>query len=182
MIFIHFRGNNKLLKNHNYIFLSYQQTFNRFEIEENVLSHIIDVHMCAVQVNNILDTSIIIDKNFRLNIVHDYEEKKCYAMFTKNNHLTARNKLFQKMFKTNVEMLIILDAAKDFNEFIKTFIIIIKKFSSSANYYHLFSLTLTHSEFFRKHFKVFDKHFKIKIFEYITLKEIIIYDTTEIQR
>ena len=94
MILIYFRNNNEFLKNRDYMFLSYQQTFNRFEIEENILSHIIDVHMYVVQINNILDTSVIIDKNFRLNIVYDYEKEKCYAMFTENNHLIAKSNLF----------------------------------------------------------------------------------------
>ena len=103
-------------------------------------------------------------------------------MFTENNHLTAKSNLFQKTFKTDVKMLTILDAAKDFNEFIKTFIIIIKKSSFSAKDYHLFSSILTHSEFFRRRSEIFDKHFEIETFKYIISKEIIIYDTTEIQR
>ena len=31
--------------------------------------------MYAIQVNNIFKTLIIIDKNFRLNIVHNYKKK-----------------------------------------------------------------------------------------------------------
>ena len=88
MIFIHFR-NSQLLKNRDYMFFSYQQTSNRFGIEENVLSHIIDAHICAVQVNNILNISIIIDRNSRLNIVLDYEKKDYYVILIDYDHLTA---------------------------------------------------------------------------------------------
>ena len=48
MIFIRFRNNNEFSKDCNYMFFSYQQTFNRFEMKKDVLSHIIDVHMCIV--------------------------------------------------------------------------------------------------------------------------------------
>ena len=86
------------------------------------------------------------------------------------------------MFKTDVEILTIFNAAKNFNKFIKTFIIVIKKSSPSAKDYHLSLSILTHFKLFRKHSKIFNEHSKIEAFEYITLKEIIIYDTIEIQR
>ena len=92
MIFVRFRDdNNELFKNRDYMFFSYQQISSRFNVERNILSHIINVNMCVVQINNILDISIIIDKNFRLNIVYDYEKEEYYAMIVENNHLTARN-------------------------------------------------------------------------------------------
>ena len=47
------------------------------------------------------------------------------------------------MFKTNVELLIILNVAKDFNEFIEISIIVINKSLFFAKDYYLSSLTLT---------------------------------------
>ena len=79
-------------------------------------------------------------------------------------------------------MLTILDVAKNFNEFIKTFIIVINKFSSFAKNYYLSLSILTQFEFFRRHFEVFDKHFDVDAFEYITLKKIIIYDIVDVQK
>ena len=86
MIFVRLR-NHDLSKERDYMFLFYQQFSNRFKIKENVFSHIIDVNMCAVQVNNIFETLIIINKNFRLNIVHDYEKKDCYTLTINYDYL-----------------------------------------------------------------------------------------------
>ena len=99
--------------------------------------------MYAVLINNTFYISIIIDKNFRLSIVHNYEKEKCYTIIVENSHLTAKSNWFQKMFKTNVELLIILNVAKDFNEFIEISIIVINKSLFFAKDYYLSSLTLT---------------------------------------
>ena len=48
LIFIRFRKITKLLVDWNFMFISYQQIFIRFDFDENVLFHIIDVNMCAI--------------------------------------------------------------------------------------------------------------------------------------
>ena len=90
MIFICFRNKSKLFKNRDLMFMSMKLS-DCFNFDDNVLSHIIDVNMCVVQINNIFDKSIIIFKNFRLNIVQEYEEEDCYAVFNDYDHLIAES-------------------------------------------------------------------------------------------
>lgn len=69
----------KLSKNRNFIFMSTKLS-NRFKSNKNVLNHITNASMCAIQVNNITNKSIIIEKNSRLNTIQKYKEKECYIV------------------------------------------------------------------------------------------------------
>ena len=118
-------------------------------------------------------------------------KKNCYALTIDYNHLIVNSiqlnakfdfDWFKKNFTLNVETLTVFDIAKDFNEFKQTFNEVDEIFSSLlfAENYYLFSSILIYSEFFCKHFEIFNKNFDVDTFEYITLKEIIIYDITDV--
>ena len=183
MVPVRLRGdNNELPKGRDYMFLPYQQTSSRFGVEGGVLSHITDANMCAVQVNNTLDTSVTIGKNSRLGTVHDYEEEGCYAMAAENSHLAAGSNWFQKALKTSVGMLAVLGAAKGFNEPTGTSTTAIDKSSSSAEGYYLPSPTLAQPEPFRRHPEAFGKHSDADASEYTTPEGITIYGTADVQK
>ena len=88
IIFIRFRDKSKFFKNRDLMFMSMKLS-DRFDFDDDVLNYIIDVNMCVVQVNNTFDKSIIIFKNFRLDIVQEYEKKSCYSVFNDYGHLTV---------------------------------------------------------------------------------------------
>ena len=107
LIFIKFREITKLFVDWDFMFIFYQQTFTRFDFDENVFSYIIDVNMCAIQMNNAIDKVIIIKKNNRLKTIQKYKKKNYYATFMKYFHLVAESSWMKKIFKINVKMLTI---------------------------------------------------------------------------
>ena len=90
MISIRFRDKSEFFKDRDLMFMSTKLS-DCLDFDDDVLNHIIDVNMCVVQANNTFDKSIIIIKNSRLNIVQEYEEKDCYAIFNDYDHLTAES-------------------------------------------------------------------------------------------
>ena len=62
---------------------------SRFDDNENIFLYIIDANMCIVQMNNASNQSIVIFRNFRLDVVQNYEKKKCYVVHSKDVHLIA---------------------------------------------------------------------------------------------
>ena len=108
IIVTRFREITKLSRDRNFVFLLYNQIFNRFENEKKILNYIVDVNMCIVQVNNIIDQSIIIEKNSRFETIQNYVEKKCYIVLTKYNDLIASNfkktSRFIKIFRAKVDV------------------------------------------------------------------------------
>ena len=50
-----------------------------------------------MQINNVIDHSIIIDRNNRFETIHNYDEKEYYVVSTKYNDLIASN--FKKTFR-----------------------------------------------------------------------------------
>ena len=93
LIFIKLR-NKALFENKNFMFISSKT--NRFDFDNEVLSHIINVYFCVVQINNITNRVMIIVKNIHLNIIQKFEKEKCYAMSSDYNHLTIEFK-FKKL-------------------------------------------------------------------------------------
>lgn len=78
----------KLSKRRNLMFIS-TKSFDKFEIDNKVLSHIIDVNLCAIQVNNISFEIVIIFKNSRFNFVYKYKEENCYVVSLEYNYLVV---------------------------------------------------------------------------------------------
>jgi len=64
---------------------------NRFEINNKILSYIINVKSCAIQINNTSSKAIIIFKNSRLSFVYKYEEESCYITSSKYNYLATKS-------------------------------------------------------------------------------------------
>jgi len=87
IILVRLRGK-ELLKNRDLMFTS-AKSADRFDLDNGVLSHVIDVNLCAVQVNNILSQAVIVSKNSRLDIVYKYKEKGCYSASSKYSHLAT---------------------------------------------------------------------------------------------
>lgn len=63
--------------------------FNRFELNKDVLNHIIDTNMCAIQVNNVINKFVIIEKNFYLNTIRKYKKKESYIVFFYYDYLVV---------------------------------------------------------------------------------------------
>lgn len=95
IIFIQFR-NKKLSKKRNLMFILTKES-NRFEINNKILSYIINVNLCAIQINNTSSKAIIIFKNSRLSFVYKYEEESCYITSSKYSIcLTTRKLSYQQ--------------------------------------------------------------------------------------
>ena len=62
----------------------------RFEHKSGILFYITDANICVVQVNNILDYTITIAKNLRLDIIQDYKKEEYYAVSSEYSYLTAK--------------------------------------------------------------------------------------------
>ena len=69
MILVRLRENFDLSQGRDLMFVSYSHTSDRFDSKDDVCSHIIDVNMCAMQVNNVIDQSILISRNSRLSTI-----------------------------------------------------------------------------------------------------------------
>ena len=89
MIATRFRDQASLFVDRDLIFLS--QISTHFEKEEDILFHIVDANMCAIQINNATNKSIIIVRNCRFDIVQKYEKKECYVAFAKHDYLVANS-------------------------------------------------------------------------------------------
>ena len=66
LIFIKFQDK-ALFEDKNFMFISSE--INRFNFDNKVLFHIIDVHFYIIQINNITNRVVIIVKNIRLNVI-----------------------------------------------------------------------------------------------------------------
>ena len=97
IISMRLRDNTQLLQNCNFMFLLYQQTFNYFDLEDEILSYIIDVNFSIMQINNTLDQFIKIDKNPRLDSLQKYEEESYYIIVLKYFYLVINFDIFTKL-------------------------------------------------------------------------------------
>ncbi len=80
----------KLFKNRNLLFISIEDS-KRFENNNEILLHIIDVNLCAIQVNNISSKTITISKNCRLDFVYKYKKESCYIASSKYDYLAIKS-------------------------------------------------------------------------------------------
>ena len=81
------RDKNNLFIERDFMFTS--SRIERLNHDEDVLSHIIDVHIEIMQMHNINSKNVYIFKNTRFEFVQKYEEKNCYLINAKYAHLTT---------------------------------------------------------------------------------------------
>ena len=179
LIFIKLRSK-AFFEDKNFMFISSKT--NRFDLDDEILFHIIDAHLCAVQINNITNRVVIIVKNIRLNVIQKFEEEKCYAMFSNYGHLTAESKLrkfelkswLKKIFNLNINVLTISVTFINFN--------VIETFFNATE---MSILTVRTKILFMK-ISISIKETSISIFvafmKCITFMKIIIYDIESIRK
>ena len=63
---------------------------SRFETKKNFFAYIIDVNITTIQIRNVINTSITISRNFKLNKLQKYDEKNCFLATSKNRHLIVK--------------------------------------------------------------------------------------------
>ncbi len=97
IISIQLYNNTQLLQNRNFIFLLYQQIFNYFNLEDKILFYIINVNFFIVQINNIFEQFIKIDKNSCLDSLQKYKEKSYYIVISKYFYLVVNFNIFIKL-------------------------------------------------------------------------------------
>ena len=86
MIFIKLREN-IALSNRDFIFhFSYNSSLRS---EDDALSHIVNANFSTIQVSNASHHSVTISRRMRLEMLCDYNEKKCYLTSSKNAHLAT---------------------------------------------------------------------------------------------
>ena len=91
------RDNTQLLSNCNFIFISYQQIFNRFSFENKILFYIIDANFSIIQINNTLDQFIKIDKNSCLDSLQKYKKKSYYIATSKYSYFVVDSSIFSEL-------------------------------------------------------------------------------------
>ena len=64
---------------------------SRFETKKNFFVHITNANIIVVQIRNVINQSIIIFRNSKLNKFQNYDEKKCYLTLSKNRHLIVKS-------------------------------------------------------------------------------------------
>ena len=111
MISVRLRDHSKLFHDRDLMFTSYSQTFDRFDSKDEICSHIIDVNMCVVQVNNAIDRAILISRNSRLSIIQNYEKKECYVASADHDFLAVDFNWTQKIFRLDVFALAAFEAS-----------------------------------------------------------------------
>ena len=78
----------KILSNKNFIFNSTHD--HRFDQKKDILFHIVNANFSCVNVRNITNISVFIFRRFRLKIIQEYEDEKCYFAFSKDAHLATK--------------------------------------------------------------------------------------------
>jgi hypothetical protein len=67
----------KCLFERDYLFQFISRVLNLKSIDE-VMTHIINAHIAAMQIRNVTDKIVIISRKYRLNRIIEYEEHECY--------------------------------------------------------------------------------------------------------
>ena len=87
-IFIKLREK-KGLFNRDYMFHSKRMT--RLDNEDEIFSHIVNSNFSEALIINNSNNSITIFRRSRLDVVKEFDDERCYMMFSKNAHLTVDN-------------------------------------------------------------------------------------------
>ena len=62
---------------------------SRFNQENDILSHIVNVNFSCVHIRNTSDDTIVISRRCRLKMLQKYENEKCYLIFSNDAHFVA---------------------------------------------------------------------------------------------
>ena len=63
---------------------------SRLDQENDILSHIVNVNFFCVYIKNTSDDTIIILRRCRLKMLQEYENKRCYLVFSNDAHFVAK--------------------------------------------------------------------------------------------
>ncbi len=110
MVPVRLRNNTQLLSDRDFMFVFYQQIFNRFGFDDEIHFYVINVNFSIIQINNILDQSIKIDKNSCLESLQKYKKKSYYIAISKYFYLAVDSSIFlelqiKKAFKLDITVL-----------------------------------------------------------------------------
>ena len=88
MITISFKTQNfDLLNDKNYFFQSHIISLD-FKIENNIITHVMNVNIFMIHVRNVINKSITMSKYIKLNKIIDFDEKNYYYVDNTNIYLT----------------------------------------------------------------------------------------------
>ena len=77
----------KLFVDRNFMFIS--QRIDRLKVNDDVLFHIMNVNIEIVMIQNANHEKIFILKSSRIDVIQNYEKKRCYFVATENVHLVV---------------------------------------------------------------------------------------------
>ena len=77
----------KNFSNRNFMFHSAHDS--RFDQENDILFHIVNVNFSCVHIRNTSDDTIIISRRCRLKMLQKYENERCYLIFSNDVHFVA---------------------------------------------------------------------------------------------
>jgi len=97
MVPVRLRNNTQLLSDRDFMFVFYQQIFNRFGFDDEIHFYVINVNFSIIQINNILDQSIKIDKNSCLESLQKYKKKSYYIAISKYFYLAVDSSIFLEL-------------------------------------------------------------------------------------
>ena len=88
---------NKLFTNRDFIFISH--CIDRLNKNDDILLHIINVHIVVVLIQNVNVKNVYLFKNCRINIIQNYVEKNCFLTNLKKISLTINFEIHKSAFK-----------------------------------------------------------------------------------
>ena len=156
----------------------------RFESNDEFFVYIVDVNIDVVQIRNVINKSCIISRNVKIDNFHNFEEKNCYVVDSKNRHFAAIavfNWITKLKHLAIFEFVIFVDVKKiitvSVSKLRKFFFIIVSAFSININTSFIFEISNSIHDWWKSNT---DIHFLITlssdVSERITSNDIIIYD------
>ena len=131
----------------------------RLNKKNEIFAHIVNVNFFIVQIKNIIDESIIIKRNERLNTFVEYEKKNCYFVNSKIRHFVAKS-WNKRVLKLNVvvfvEVVVFIEIVVIFSFFIFNFV---KSINQTTIFNNVSTLNVDdnqHNHFNKKYVMFFD--------------------------
>ena len=87
----------KLFVDRDFMFIS--QRIDRLKTSDGVLSHIVNVNIEIVMIQNANHEKIFILKNNRIDVIQNYEKKKCYFVAIENVHFAVNSDNHKSTFQ-----------------------------------------------------------------------------------
>ena len=117
-------------------FMFISQRIKRLKLNDDIFSHIVNVNINVVIIQNISNKKVFISKNSRIDIIQNYEKKNCYLTSSKDNcltinsdnHKSAIKNWLKRVIKINIIALIVnIVAVANYHDLIKPNVVIFKK-------------------------------------------------------